>query len=92
MLLYNSYLLVISYCVEVFLRKAIGNYFELKGQYIGNPSFYLGVHMNEVEFETGVKAWDFVSTQYDKVTTKNLSLSNWSLCPPYLTHSWVVVL
>ena len=56
MLLYNSYLLVISYCVEVFLRKAIGNYFELKGQYIGNPSFYLGVHMNDVEFETGVKA------------------------------------
>ena len=71
-LLYTDDTLVISENAESILRKEIGKYFELKEESIGEPSLYLGGHLQKVQLENGVDAWAFSSSQYVQSAVKNV--------------------
>ncbi len=58
-LLYVGNVLIISENAEPVMRKEFGKYWKIKEESIGPPTKYLGGKLQEVELETGVKAWAF---------------------------------
>ena len=61
-LLYINNCLVVSGNVEDILKKKIGKYLELKSNSSGPPNLYLGSYLQEVQLDSGTKAWAFSST------------------------------
>ena len=71
-LLYVDDALVVSKNAESILRNELGRYFELKEESIGPPDHYLGGKVRKVQFENGVNAWAFSSSQYVQTAVKNV--------------------
>ena len=71
-LLYTDYALIVSQHAEETLGKDLGRYFELKQDSIGLPKIYLGGHCRRVQFDNGVEAWAFSSSQYVQAAVKNV--------------------
>ena len=71
-LLYTNDCLVVSENSESILEEEIGRYFELKPDSIVPPSLSLGGYLQEVTFNTGIKAWYFGYTHYVQASVKNL--------------------
>ena len=70
-LLYVDDALVVSENAESILRNELGWYFELKEESIGPPDHYLGGKVRKVQFENGVNAWAFSSSQYVQTAVMN---------------------
>ena len=71
-LLYCDDVLVIGNHCEQTLQREIGKYFELKEEYIGVPTIYLGGKVNKVILNNGVVAWSFSSSQYVQAAVSNV--------------------
>ena len=71
-LMYIDDVLIFSEHVEKVPREELDKYFELKKEYIGPPSFYLGGKLRKVALVNGKSAWAFGSSKCIQASVDNM--------------------